>query len=90
MNLQDAMYNWLSIKVVAEERETDQAAQDTSRFFEEILIEDHGLTDIKIEVTTDYYVVNYQMNNQQNSKKFPIELIDALLLSIQNEPKYNQ
>lgn len=90
MNLQDAMYNWLSIKVVADERKTDQAAQDTSLFFEEILIEDHGLTDITVEVTTVYYVVRYQKNNQQDSKKFPIELIDALLLSIQNEPKYNQ
>lgn len=90
MNLQDAMYNWLSIKVVADKRKTDQAAQDTSSFFEEILTEDHGLTDIEIELTPDYYVVKYQKNDQLESKKFPIELIDALLLSIQNEPKYNQ
>ncbi|TKD71801.1 hypothetical protein [Pseudalkalibacillus hwajinpoensis] len=90
MNLQDAMYNWLSIKVVADERKTDQAAQDTSSFFEEILTEDHGVTNIAIEVTPDYYVVTYRQNDQEESKKFPIELIDALLLSIQNEPKYNQ
>ncbi|MCA0987922.1 hypothetical protein [Guptibacillus algicola] len=90
MNLQDAMYNWLSIKKVADERESDDAAQDTRAFFEEILIEDHGISNMDIEVKDPYYIVHYVKNNDPSNMKFPIELIDALLTSIQNEPKYNQ
>ncbi|WP_377889431.1 hypothetical protein [Alkalihalobacillus sp. R86527] len=90
MNLQDAMYNWLSIKKVADERESDDAAQDTRAFFEEILIEDHGVSEIDIEVENPYYIVHYMKGNDSKNMKFPIELIDALLTSIQNEPKYNQ
>lgn len=90
MNLQDAMYNWLSIKVVAEERECDSAAHDTRAFFEEILTEDHGITNIDIEVEEPYYIVHYYKGMDKEKMKFPIELIDALLTSIQNEPKYNQ
>ncbi|MGA9289067.1 MAG: hypothetical protein WBV93_12075 [Anaerobacillus sp.] len=90
MNLQDAVYNWLSIKVVADSRKTDQAAQDTTDFFKEIITEDHGLTEIKIELTKENYIVHYEKAGRQQDMKFPIELIEALLTSIQNEPKYNQ
>ncbi|WP_270181734.1 hypothetical protein [Alkalihalobacillus sp. CinArs1] len=90
MNLQDAMYNWLSIKKVADERESDHAAQDTRAFFEEILIEDHGVSELDIEIEEPYYIVHFVKENDNRNMRFPIELIDALLRSIQNEPKYNQ
>ncbi|WP_226658475.1 hypothetical protein [Pseudalkalibacillus hwajinpoensis] len=89
MNLQDTMYNWLSIKVVANERQDDQAAQDTYAFFLEILTEDHQVSDLDVEVSQEYYVVRYRQNGKEDSKKFPVELIEALLTSIENEPKYN-
>lgn len=90
MNLQDAMYNWLSIKKVADERESDDAAQDTRSFFEEILREDHGVSTLNVEMEEPYYVIHFVKENEHKNMKFPIELIDALLTSIQNEPKYNQ
>ncbi|MGG1688313.1 hypothetical protein [Pseudalkalibacillus sp. NRS-1564] len=90
MNLQDTMYNWLSIKVVADHRKDDQAAQDTCSFFMDILTEDHNVADLSVEVTEEYYVVNYVKDGESDSKKFPSELIEALLSSIENEPKYNQ
>ncbi|WP_240904103.1 hypothetical protein [Bacillus sp. N1-1] len=89
MNLQDAMYNWLSIKVVANQRQDDQAAQDTYEFFHDILTEDHLVSDLSVEVSHEYYVVHYRQNGEEDSKKFPVELIEALLTSIENEPKYN-
>ncbi|WP_347550532.1 hypothetical protein ABFG93_03020 [Pseudalkalibacillus hwajinpoensis] len=90
MNLQDAMYNWLSIKVVADKRPDDQAAQDTRTFFEEILTEDHHISLLEVKSNHDYYIVHYHKDELKEIKKFPIELIDALLTSIQSEPKYNE
>ena len=89
MNLQDTMHNWLSIKVVANQRQDDQAAQDTYEFFHELLTEDHRVSDLNVEVSHEYYVVHYRQNGEEDSKKFPVELIEALLTSIENEPKYN-
>ncbi|MCA0174462.1 hypothetical protein [Bacillus sp. RAR_GA_16] len=89
MNLQDTIYNWLSIKVVANERQDDQAAQDTYEFFHQILTEDHQVSDLHVEVSQEYYIVRYRRNGEEDSKKFPVELIEALLTSIENEPKYN-
>ena len=79
MNLQDAIYNWLSIKVVADMRQTDQAARDTTDFFKDIITEDHGLTEIEVELTNGYYLVHYEKAGRQEVMKFPIELIEALL-----------
>lgn len=89
MQLQDALYNWLSIKKVAEARSEDTAAQETYDFFEEVLAEDHGIE--KTEITDDglMYYIHYWIDGEEHKKRFPIELIDALLYSIENEPKYN-
>lgn len=36
-SLQDALYNWLTIQVVADARPEDHAAQDTAQLFKNIL-----------------------------------------------------
>ncbi len=89
MNLQDALYNWLSIKVVHEARRDDQAALDTYEFFTTILTEDHKLEEIEVEVDDPMYIVNYVKDGNKEQKQFPIELIEALLVQIESEPKYN-
>ncbi|WP_209125828.1 hypothetical protein [Alkalihalobacillus sp. BA299] len=89
MNLQDAIYNWLSIKVVREARPDDQAAIDTYDFFTTILTEDHQLEQIDVEVVAPMYIVHYVKEGQKEQKQFPIELIEALLEQIQSEPKFN-
>ncbi|WP_078554935.1 hypothetical protein [Bacillus alkalicellulosilyticus] len=91
MNLQDAIYNWLSIKVVSEARPEDQAAKDTYLFFDEMLKEDHHIEKLQISIESPWYIVTYvTTNGEKDTKNYPIELIDALLLSIESEPKYNQ
>ncbi|WP_078430624.1 hypothetical protein [Alkalihalobacterium alkalinitrilicum] len=89
MNLQDALYNWLSIKVVHEARTDDKAALDTYEFFTTILTEDHRLENIEVEIVDPMYIVHYVKEGQQEQKQFPIDLIEALLEQIQSEPKYN-
>ncbi|WP_261133845.1 hypothetical protein [Bacillus sp. Marseille-Q3570] len=89
MNLQDALYNWLTIKKVSDERKDDQAAKDTLDFFEEILRDDHAVNDIQIEQEPPFYIIHYKIEGKNYKKQFPIELIDALYESIESEPKYN-
>lgn len=89
MNLQDAVYNWLTIKVVYEARPDDQAALDTYEFFTTILTDDHKLEQIAVEVVDPMYIVRYVKDGNAEQKQFPIELIEALLVQIESEPKYN-
>ncbi|MGM7701020.1 hypothetical protein ACSVDE_04790 [Pseudalkalibacillus sp. Hm43] len=89
MNLQDTLYNWLSIKRVADERQDDQAAKDTLDFFEEMLTEDHLVEDLRVETKPPMYIIHYSIEGTSHQKQFPIELIDALYDSIESEPKYN-
>ncbi|RBW69412.1 hypothetical protein [Bacillus taeanensis] len=90
MTLQDTIYNWLSIKRVAEERPNDVSAQDTYQFFEEILVKDHGIEELNVQEDEHLYHVYYVKGKKQGHYQFPTELVDALLQSIESEPKYNQ
>jgi hypothetical protein len=90
MNLQDAVYNWLSIKQVSDARPEDEAAKDTYNFFVEILKEDHGVEKEEIIKDNVWYTVHVWINEEKKKFQYPVELIDALLRSIETEPKYNQ
>jgi hypothetical protein len=86
-SLQDALYNWLSIKVVAEARPDDQAAQDTLQLFQKILEEEHRLENIRVEKNEVMYSVTILQNGKEKQMKFPIELIEAMLQQIEQEPE---
>jgi hypothetical protein len=86
-SLQDALYNWLSIKVVAEARPDDQAAQDTLQLFQKILEEEHRLENIRVEKNELMYSVTFLQNGKEKQMKFPIELIEAMLQQIEQEPE---
>ena len=58
-SVQDALYNWLTIKVVCDERPTDKAAVETESMFLAILEEDHKVSDITIEVDDVMYHISY-------------------------------
>jgi hypothetical protein len=85
--LQDALYNWLTIKVVAEVRIDDVAAQDTANLFYEILTEDHGLSNIIVEKDDEMYEVHYLIKGEQKKSRFPVELIDVMLEQMEAEPE---
>ncbi|WP_456275637.1 hypothetical protein [Bacillus sp. AK128] len=86
-SLQDALYNWLTIKVVADVRKDDLAAQETAAFFYELLTVDHQLKDILIEKDEVMYEVSYTIGETRKTTKFPTELIDVMLDQMVAEPE---
>ncbi|MFS1513496.1 hypothetical protein VQL36_13790 [Chengkuizengella sp. SCS-71B] len=91
MNLQDAFFNWLQMKVVYKARPNDASALKTLEFFESILIEDHHLTNIDMCLSDDdlMYQVTYTQKDEVKTKKFDREIVDQLLEEINSNPKYN-
>jgi len=86
-SLQDSLYNWLSIKVVADARPDDTAAIDTFLLFDELLKENHAVSGITIHKDDVMYLVSYQMDGELKTSRFPAELIDSMIDQIQAEPE---
>ncbi|HET7629542.1 MAG TPA: hypothetical protein VFK44_14310 [Bacillales bacterium] len=89
MKLEEALYNWLSIKIVSDARPDDQAAADTHRFFREILEQDHGVDGLEVTVADDEYRVHYQIGGVESERCYPARTAQSLLRSIEAEPRYN-
>ncbi|MED4988948.1 MULTISPECIES: hypothetical protein [Bacillaceae] len=85
-SLQDALYNWLTIYVVAEARPDDIAAQETVAFFREILKHDFNITKVEVK-KEDMYIVAYERDGEQKSARFPMELIEVMLRQIEEAPE---
>lgn len=91
MKLRDALYNWLQMKIVSEQRPEDGAAAETLQFFETILTEDHHLTHYAITDSTDTsYTVHYELDGALASERFDRELAEQLIQEISSNPKYNE
>jgi hypothetical protein len=86
-SLQDALYNWLTIQVVADARPDDQAAQETAAFFAEILKNDFHVTNIQVKKDEAMYIVHYQREQEQKTSRFPVELIEIMLEQMKSEPE---
>lgn len=86
-SLQDALYNWLTIQVVAEARPNDTAAQETAAFFHAILQTDFHVTDINVVKEEPMYTVHYKKEDEWKIARFPIELIEVMLEQIEREPE---
>lgn len=91
MTLQDALFNWLQIKIVSDARPKDQAAKETLEFFEQILQEDHQLAAFSIaQIDETMYFVRYEQDGNGKKQMFDREHAEQLLTDIQSNPKYNQ
>lgn len=86
-SLQDAIYNWLTIKIVAEARPDDKAAWETFELFEDILINEFKLKDIEIKKDEVMYLVTYNVDSEEKSVRFPTELIEVMHDQIQEHPE---
>ena len=89
MDLQNALFNWLQIKIVADGRPDDLAAADTADFFAQILREDHSLDHIEYELNEDLIIVHYARGGEDNSQRFDRSYAEKLLRDIELEPRYN-
>ncbi len=86
-SLQDAFFNWLSIKVVSDARPDDKAAKETVEHFELVLKEDHKIEKVvRLEHNEELYFIYYVLNGEEKSMRFPKELIDFILNAIEREP----
>ncbi|MDR4886645.1 hypothetical protein RGU12_03655 [Fredinandcohnia sp. QZ13] len=89
-SLQDAIYNWLTIKIVAEARPDDKAAKETFDLFEDILVNEFKLKDIQIQKDDVMYLVNYTIDGEAKSARFPTELIEVMHNQISQHPERYQ
>jgi hypothetical protein len=90
MKLEDALFNWLQIHLVAEARPEDQAAKETVRFFEQILKEDHGLSEYVIGAFDDTMIhIRYTVNGKTKMQMYGREQAEQLLADIDSNPKYH-
>ncbi|MFE0507829.1 hypothetical protein ACWF7H_26100 [Peribacillus butanolivorans] len=85
-SLQDALYNWLTIRVVCDARPDDSAASDTEMFFMQILKKDHQVIIDSVSKIEPFYFVEFLIGDEMKKQRFPIELIDIMLDQIQLEP----
>ena len=85
-SLQDTIYNWLTIKVVADVRKDDSAAQETEALFKSMLMEDHEITSINFTKEEPMYYVTYEQHGEMKKTRFPIELIDVMINQMSDEP----
>lgn len=88
--MENALFNWLQIHVVAQTRPEDQAAKKTADFFHDILVEDHRLQEINVEADDMMYTVRYKIEGEAKSRSYPREVVEQLLRDIEAEPKYNE
>ncbi|WP_163101359.1 hypothetical protein [Peribacillus alkalitolerans] len=86
-SLQDALYNWLTIKVVVDARPDDTAAIETEIMFHNILTKDHGVEVKGIRKDEVMYFIDFSQESEDKTVRFPIELIDVMLNQIQLDPE---
>ncbi len=89
-SLQDAVYNWLTIKLVADNRPEDQAALDTTTFFRELLTEEHNVIDIHVQRKEEMYFVTCKLEKGERNFRFPTELIDCIYDQMEQNPERYQ
>jgi hypothetical protein len=90
MTLQDVLFNWLQIRLVADARPDDNAARETCDFFERILREDHGLTHFEASAADETMIrVRYTAEGKTKTQMYDREHAEQLLRDIEANPKYN-
>jgi hypothetical protein len=87
-SVQDAIYNWLTIKIVADARKEDKSAQETEQFFFSLLKEEHDIENVKVNKKEPMYIVTFTVAGEEKKQQYPIELIDIMLEQIKELPEY--
>ncbi|MDF1506734.1 hypothetical protein PZE06_00920 [Robertmurraya sp. DFI.2.37] len=86
-SVQDAIYNWLTIKIVIDARPEDTAAVETEKMFYDILLEKHMLSNIEVSKDEDMYYVHFDEQGERKKQRFPRELIEVMLNQINQQPE---
>jgi hypothetical protein len=83
---QDTLYNWLTIKVVYDARPDDSAAKETTELFEEILKNEHHVSNIQVTTDERFYYITYQEGEEAKKTRYPREYIEVTLNQINQNP----
>ncbi|MBD1380938.1 hypothetical protein [Metabacillus arenae] len=86
-SLQDALYNWLSIQVVADSRPDDLAAAETAQLFQDILKEEHDVVVKEIMRDEVMYTIHFLKKGAEQQYQFPVDLIDVMIDQMKEEPE---
>lgn len=86
-SLQDAIYNWLTIKIVSDARPDDTAARETAELFEKILAEEHEVESHEMKRDALMYYVTVHQSGNTKEYRFPRDLIEVMLDQISQEPE---
>ncbi|WP_455662655.1 hypothetical protein [Pradoshia sp.] len=89
-SLMDAVYNWLTIRIVHDARPDDTAARDTVHLFEKNL-EDHGVDRYSYEKKDGWYTVVYTKDGNDDQFRFREEMVEVMLKQVLSHPeRYEQ
>ena len=87
-SIQDAIYNWLTIKVVNDHRPEDTAANETVLWFEHTLQDKFNLTDYHYKKSDGWYIVSYKVEETMNEFRFPEDMVEIMLNQILQNPEH--
>lgn len=90
MRLEDAVFYWLQMSIVAQARPDDAAAQETFGFFQQIVSEDHQIAELSVTSNEDTVFVVIVKDEMTREFTFPREAAEQLLRDIEGNPKYNK
>lgn len=91
MDLRTAIHSWIQIRIVSDARPEDDAAKKTFDFFDEIIHQDFGVTEIEVMPYSDEedsIEIHYVANGEAAKISFDREMTEKLLLDIEANPKY--
>ena len=86
-SLQDAFYNWLSIREVALERPDDQAAIETAEMFYDILRNQFLIEEIRVEKGDQKVTVYYQSDGEEKQLQLPRNYVESLIDQMNKDPE---
>lgn len=87
---ENALFDYLQIKVVSDARPEDDAAKKTSDFFYSILEEDHKLEHLEYTKDETMYHVKYTADGKTKTQFYDREAVEQLLSAIEAEPRYGR
>ncbi|HWO74845.1 MAG TPA: hypothetical protein VNM69_02885 [Bacillus sp. (in: firmicutes)] len=86
-SLQEAFYNWLTIREVALERPNDEAANETADMFYDILRNQFRVAEIRVEKDEQKVTVNYVLEGEQKQLQLPRNYVESMINQMNKDPE---
>ncbi|MET3698136.1 hypothetical protein SAMN05877753_1079 [Bacillus oleivorans] len=86
-SLQDAFYNWLSIREVALARPDDQAASETAAIFYDILTNQFKVEAARVDKDAQKLTVYYRINGEEKQLQLPRNYVESMIDQMNKDPE---